>query len=71
MIYHGEKGERMNLFEWYREYAILIVSLFLIGWSAWKLIKDKKNGKPIAKKSIIAGIIGVVIIIVVSFLILK
>lgn len=61
----------MNLFEWYKEYAMLIFSLFLIIWSIWRLIKDKKSGKPIAKKSIIAGAIGVVIIVVISFIILQ
>lgn len=61
----------MNLFEWYKEYAILIVSLFLIIGSIWRLYKDKKDGKPIAQKSIIAGGIGIVIIVAVSFIILQ
>lgn len=61
----------MNFFELYKEYALLILGLFLIVWSFWRLFKDKKKGNPIAKKSIIAGAIGIIVIIIVSFIILR
>lgn len=61
----------MKLFEWYREYAILIVSIILITWSCWRIFKEKKAKKPIAKKTIIAGVIGIMIVIVASFIVLK
>ena len=61
----------MRLFEWYREYAIPIVSLILIAWSCWMIFKEKKAKKPIAKKTIIAGVIGIMIVVVASFIILK
>lgn len=61
----------MKLFEWCREYAILIVSIILITWSCWRIFKEKKAKNPIAKKTIIAGVIGVMIVIVASFIVLK
>lgn len=61
----------MKLFEWYREYAILIISIILIAWSCWRIFKEKKAKKPIAKKTIIAGVIGIMIVIVASFIVLK
>ena len=60
----------MKFFEWYKEYALLILGLFLIIWSVYRLYKDKKNGKTVGKKSIIVGAVGIIIIILLSYIVI-
>ncbi len=59
-----------NMFELLKKYAILLFSIFLILWSVLRIIKDKRQGKPIAKKVVIVGIISFLVITVVSLIIL-
>lgn len=52
-----------------REYSLPLFSLFLIIWSIWRMLKDKKEGKPIAKKAIIATSISVALIASIAYII--
>lgn len=61
----------MNLFELYKEYVLPILSLFLIVWSIYGMVKDRRRGKPVAKKAIIAASVSIVIIAILSFIIIS
>lgn len=60
-----------NLFELLKKYAILLFDLFLILWSIWRIIKDKRQGKPIVKRVVVVGSISFLVIIIMSLIILS
>lgn len=57
------------MFEFLREYSLPLFSLFLIMWSIWRMAKDKREKKPIAKKALIAAGVGIIIMIIVAYMI--
>lgn len=58
------------MLDFLRQYSLPLFSLFLIAWSIFRMIKDKKHGKPVAKKAIIAVGVGVILIVVVAYMII-
>ena len=68
LVLNNMGGEQM--FELLREYSLPLFSLFLIVWCIWRMAKDKREKKNVAKKELFTVGVGIIIMLVVAYMII-